>query len=426
MNALRFKVRVTTVFLLLVTFLFALVSIAASNPFDVPVAAAAYSTLPMRFEVNEGQTASHVKFLARGNGYNLFLTSSEAVLHLKRSKSGKHEALSMKLPGANPSPRIVGLEELPGKSNYLIGNDRSKWRTNVSQYAKVKYESVYSGIDMVFYGNEQHLEYDFNIAPGSDPANIKLEFKGAKNLSVDTNGELVLRTEQGEIRQRKPFLYQQFDDERREVSGRYVKKGKYQVGFEIAEYDHARTLVIDPVLVYSTYLGGGADDQGFDIAIDAAGNSYVTGYTLSANLPTSPGAFDATYNGGPGGDVFVAKFNPTGSGLVYLTYIGGSASEEGHDIAVDDTGNVYLTGFTQSSNFPITSGAFDTSFNGPASDAFVAKLNASGTGLIYSTFLGGTGGSNGEHGNAIAIDALGNAYVAGDTDSQLPDNAERV
>jgi Beta-propeller repeat len=376
--------------------------------------------LPMSFEANQGQHNARVKFLARGNGYSLFLTPSEAVLSLNRPatqetgaaypaapsvthrgdqtgitghRSAQRDALRMKLVDANPMLHVTGLEESPGKSNYFIGNDPKQWHTNIAHYARVKYESVYRGVDLIYYGNQQQLEYDFIVAPGADPSAIRLAFEGTRGIEIDARGELILRTQGGEVRQRKPFIYQETGGERREVAGRYVKSGKHQVGFEIGAYDPTRPLVIDPVLLYSTYLGGSGDDDGFDIAVDAAGNAYVTGYTLSSGFPTTAGAFDTSYNGGPGGDAFVTKLNANGSALVYSTFLGGSESDEGHGIAVDAAGNAYVTGFTLSTNYPTTPGAFDTSYGGAPSDAFVTKLDASGSTLVYSTFLGGSGGS---------------------------------
>jgi Tol biopolymer transport system component len=387
---------------------------------------AAYGRLPMSFEANQGQADAGVKFLARGHGYDLLLTPAEAVLSLSRPaaereggraarQGARRDVLRMKLLGTNPSPDVSGLEELPGKSNYFIGDDPARWRTGVSHYSRVKYASVYSGVDMVYYGNQRQLEYDFVVAPGADSSAIRLAFEGARGVEIDAGGDLVLRTPGGEVRQRKPFVYQEAGGERREIAGRYVMKGKGQIGFDIGAYDPTLPLVIDPVLVYSTYLGNDNDDYGMSIAVDAAGNAYVTGVGGPA-FPTTAGAYNTLPNGQ--GDVFVAKLNAAGSALVYSTYIGGTGADHGYSIAVDGAGNAYVTGFTTGSNlsgsysFPTTAGAFDTSYSGNT-DAFVLKLNPTGSGLVYSTFLGGSGG--GETGYAVAIDVAGNAYVGGTT-----------
>lgn len=262
----------------------------------------AYGRLPLSFEANQGQTDSEVKFLSRGNGYSLFLTSTEAVLSLKSPKSKVRVAdsrlqtpdcssavLRMKLVGANPTPSMTGLDELPGKSNYFIGKDSAKWRTNVPTYAKVRQEAVYPGVDLVYYGNQRQLEYDFVVRPGTDPAVIALSFEGADKLEVDNHGELVLQVGGDEIRQRKPLIYQEVDGVRQEIAGRYELKDKDKVSFQIAAYDVSRPLVIDPLLVYSSYLGGSSDDRGFGIAVDVTGNAYVTGLTNSTNFPTTWG-----------------------------------------------------------------------------------------------------------------------------------------
>src|SRR2546425_5612407 len=294
----------------------------------------------------------------------------------------------MTFAGANPMPRLAGLRELPGKANYFIGNDPTKWRTNVSTYAKVRYDDLYPGIDLVYYGNQRQLEYDFVVRPGANPSRIVLGVRGADRLEVDAQGDLVLHTAVGPIRERKPVIYQEIDGDRKEIPGAYVLTGRHQVGFRVAAYDASQPLVIDPVLVYSTYLGGSGLDQGFGIAVDASGNAYVTGLTASTDFPTTTGAFRTTSGGSQ--DVFVTKLNPAGSALVYSTYIGGSGDDGGFGISVDALGNAYVTGFTTSTNFPTTPGAFQTSFSG-WSRGFVTKLNPTGTGLGYSSYLGGRG-----------------------------------
>ncbi len=388
--------------------------------------AEAYGKLPLSFEANQGQTDRRVDFLTRGSGYTLFLTSAEAVVALrkpvasntprrgnaslrnaeaKETPAAPPTVVRMKLVGANPSPRVSGLEELPGKSNYFLGNDPDKWRTNVPHYAKVQYKDVYPGVELVYYGNQRQLEYDLVVEPGADPAAIALSFEGVEKLRIDAQGDLLLETHDGEVRQHKPLVYQEMDDGRREIAGAYVLNGERQVGFEVATYDGSQPLIIDPVLSYSTYLGGNGNDRSFAIAVDASGNAYVTGQTSFTGFPTAS-PFQA--DGGGGQDAFVTKLNAAGNSLVYSTYLGGSDSEIGRGIAVDASGSAYVTGSTESTDFP-TVNPFQSALDS-TEDAFVTKLNAAGNALVYSTYLGGSGFDGGF---AIAVDGSGNAYVTG-------------
>src|SRR6266513_582054 len=383
-----------------------------------------YGKLPLQFEANRGQTHEDVHFLSRGAGYSLYLTAGEAVLLLsKPDADAKRVALRMSLVGAARKPQVNGLDELPGKANYFVGGDRSRWRTNVPTYAKVQYQTIYPGIDLVYYGNQRQLEYDFVVAPGADTNKIVLGFKGANKIEIDTEGSLVLHPSGGDIRQHKPILYQEIDGVRHEVAGSYVRKGANRFGFQVAAYDASRPLVIDPIVVsYSTYLGGSNGEQSYAIAVDAGGNAYVAGATVSLDFPTTPGAFQSTFAGSNpssgGGDVFVAKLNPAGSALVYSTYLGGSSAEKGFGIAVDADGSAYVTGRTDSLDFPTTPDAFQATFalTGDAFNynAFVTKLNPTGSGLVYSTYLGGYFQDVAE---GIAVDGNGNAYITGETAS---------
>jgi hypothetical protein len=326
----------------------------------------------------------------------------------------------MKLVGANAQPRIVGLEPLPGKVNHISGNDPTKWRTGVTSYANVKYENVYPGVDLVYYGNQGRLEYDFIVKPGADPSAIALSFDGADGMEIDSQGDLILPLNGHEVRQRRPIAYQNSGGERVEVESEFkisnlkseISNPQSVVAFHLGAYDPTQPLIIDPVLVYSTYFGGGGDENGTTraaIAVDAAGNIYVTGQTESSDFPTASPLQPANKGGFFNADVFVAKFNPAGSALIYSTYLGGSKDEEGRDIAVDADGNAYVTGATGlgSSDFPTTPGAFKTRDGG----VFVAKLSPTGA-LIYSAHFGGFLGAEG-HG--IAVDAAGQAYVTGET-----------
>src|SRR5882762_3285042 len=405
----------------LLTFLLGVTCAAAAAPAapaDARVSEA-YGRLPLHFEANRGQTHKDVRFLAHGPGYNLYLTANEVVLVLTRPRPdvdapapAKPAALRMSLVGAAPKPLVSGLEELPGKANYFIGKDPAKWRSNVPTYAKVHYREVYPGIDLLYYGNQRQLEYDFVLAPGADPKKIVLGFKGADKLEIDAKGGLVLHAPGGDIRQHKPVVYQDIDGIRREIDGGYVRKGANRVGFQVAAYDATRPLVIDPVVLsYSTYLGGNSGDSGMGIAVDADGNAYVTGSTGSPNFPTIAGAFQPTCVSNS--CAFVTKFNPAGSALVYSTLLGGSGGSSGGSIAVDSNGNAYIAGTTASVDFPTTPGAFQA-VSGGGNDGFVTKLDSTGSALVFSTYLGGSGG---DYGSGIAIDTVGNAYVTGQTQS---------
>jgi len=469
--------------------------------------------LPLYFEANHGQTDEQAKFVSRGRGYTLSLTPSEVVMVLqnpqeKRPAMSRQAAragnvdwndadlnaqgrqlqtvLRMKLVGAAAEPKVVGIDELRGKSNYFIGSDPKKWRKNVPHYAKVRYEEVYPGIDLVFYGNQSQLEFDFIVAPGADPDVIRMAFEGADKIDIDKEGHLILQSSAGSVRIQKAFIYQELDGVRQEISGRYVlnptskseNPRSHEVAFELASYDPRKPLVIDPGLEYSTFLGwsqfddgngialdpagniyvvgttglstathndgdafvakfssdftllyvtllggstggllmGHSFDYGWGIAVDAAGNAYVTGRAEASDFPTTDGAFDPSPH--PYADAFVAKLSSDGSTLLYSTRLGGSGWDEAYAIALDTEGSAYVTGWTNSPDFPTTPGAFDTiprSFG--YSDAFVAKLSADGSQLLYSTFLGSGTGSDpgGTRGLAVAVDATGNAHVTGGT-----------
>ncbi len=375
--------------------------------------------VPLSFEPNDGQTDARVKFLSHGHGYTLFLTPSEAVLALwKPTATHDAQALRVKLLGANPDPRIVGEGELAGRTNYFIGKDPARWRTNVPTYARVRYRDVYPGIDLVYYGaHERQLEYDFVLAPGADPHAIALGFAGARRLALDAAGDLVVTfADGGTVLHKAPVVYQERDGRRETVDGRCVLRKDHRVGFELAAYDRTRPVFIDPGLVYATYVGGSQDDQPTAVAVDAFGNAYVTGVTGSGDFPTTAGAFRTMPPGG--GNMFVTKVAADGSGLVYSTYLGGDQFdnfEQGRGIAVDAAGSAYVTGDVgQGGDFPTTPGAFQRTFGGGYEDAFVTKLSPDGSALVYSTLLGG---GDEDEGDGIAVDASGAAYVTGRTSS---------
>ncbi len=408
-------------------------------------AAAAYGRLPLRFEQNRGQASAEARFLSRGPGYSVALTSDEAVLMLAsprprpfspagvrgaRGARGEGAVVRLRLAGANPHPAIDGLDRLPGEGNYLLGGDRARWRAGAPSYARVVYHGVYHGVDLDYHGNAGRLEYDFTLAPGADPRAIQLDISGAagaagaRGLRLDARGDLVLHTAAGDLAQRRPVLYQLIGGRRRPIAGGYTLRGS-RVGFVVGHYDKRRPLVIDPVFGYSTYLGGtggansngnGSGDNGASVAVDGAGAAYVTGYTASNNFPlaNAADAYQVRNRGGSGSEeVFVAKLNPAGTALVYSTYVGGTGDDEGTGIAIDAAGDAYVTGSTRSSDFPTVDAAQRR--HGGRSDAFAFKLNASGSALLYSTYLGG---KKDDFGNGIAVDGAGAAYVTGATESK--------
>jgi photosystem II stability/assembly factor-like uncharacterized protein len=409
----------------------------------------AYGSLPLSFESNQGQSASQVKFLARGSGYAIFLTEEETVIKLLPSGNSdsailntaqdkqvdeplqktmpiaparkdaavqnhpspkQQDVLRIKLIGANRPSRIRGVDELQFKSNYFIGKDETKWRTGISNFAKVHYEQVYVGIDMIFYGRQQQLEYDFQIAAGVNPAKITLALEGAKSLRLDAKGDLVLLVGGKEMRQRKPMAFQEINGVRQNVAVRYVRKGNKQIGFQLGRYDKSKPLVIDPVLVYGTYLGGNSTDNGNAIAVDANGSAYVTGTTISIDFPLvnplPPGPSNSR-------KLFISKLNPTGTALIYSSFIGsGHSSDIARDVKVNSSGNAYVVGQTNSENFPVAN-AIQAQLAGGI-DAYVMKLSPTGSSLVFSTYLGGM---EDDVANSVAVDGNDNAIIVGLTHS---------
>lgn len=392
-----------------------------------------YSALPLAFERNAGQAAEEVRFVARGPGYTLLLSPAQATLRLTQHQAttGAGAAgpragaeLTMRLVGADPHVRVTGGGRLPGVAHYLHGSDPAGWRTGVPTYARVSYAGAYPGVDVVFYGNQRELEYDFVVAPGASPSVIALQFAGGRAPRIAANGDLVLAVGDSEIRQLRPVIYQDVDGTRRTVQGRYVVAPSGQVGFEVGAYDRTRPLVIDPVIRYSTYVGGASGELGLGIAVDAEGHAYVTGSTSSVNFPVR-NARQPRFAGFD--DVFVMKLDPTGSRLIYSTYLGGGDSDMGHSIAIGPDGRAYVTGITSSSDFPVSARGWDRTPGGgdcgdglPCPDAFVAKLYIGGNGLIYSSYLGRTAPDSGED---IAVDQNGYAYVSGLTEGSFPTTA---
>ncbi len=418
-------------------------------------AANALDKLPLHFEENQGRGANGSRFIARAAGLDFSITPTEAVMHLRAGqqsaapfrdarptriagvqepdaaratpKPRKTASLRMQLVGANRRARLTGENQLTSHTNYFIGNDPQQWRGDVTNYAQVKAEQIYGGIDVVFYGSGRQLEYDFNVAPGAGYKAIRLRFSGATRMAIDESGDLVIDTLGGQLRQHKPVAYQLVGGERREIAARYIVRREREIGFDIGTYDRSRPLIIDPVLSYSTFFGGESNDSINAVAVDAQGNAYVAGTTDSSDLAITPSAFQS--RGGIRSVLtvgFVAKFDLTNNRLLYSTYLGGSpgptggfASSSCLAVAIDSAGNAYITGWTGAANFPITPNAFQSVLAG-GSDAFVAKLNSTGSALVYSTYLGSSKGpvsglSPLDEGLGIAVDVAGSAYVTGRT-----------
>jgi hypothetical protein len=440
-----------------------------SKPTEAP--ARAYGRLPLYFERNTGQGESGFDFLARGAGYAVGVSATEAAWALSppsaaarqlgvpwqaaagtplapdgrplgspaREAAAPPTIIRMRLEGADPHARGAGVDPLVTRVNYFLGDDPAHWHSDIPTYGRVEYPNIYAGIDLAYYaaphapfgrgaGGEGGLEYDFTARPGADPSAIRLEFAGADSVSLDADGDLVLHTARGDVVQHAPVLYQDVGGARTRVAGAFRLDGPGggcpgapaascplpTASFWVGPYDRTRPLVIDPqVLAYSTYLGGPNYDYGNAVAVDAFGSAYVAGEAGHDFPLVNP---IQSYGGGL--DAFVAKLSPDGSALLYSTYLGGSYEDAAFGVAVDGKGAAYVTGVSESSDFPSTPGAFQTS--GPCddqptcSDAFVAKLSPAGSALLFATFLGGSGS---ESGDGIAVDQAGSAYVMGMTNS---------
>ena len=441
-------------------------------------------TMPMIFEINRGQADEDVRFIGRGAGFGILLKSNEAVLSLNapaestQADDRKDEIgncftsqLRMRMEGAAHNATIRGEGPQATRANYYLGRDRSKWISNIETYSRVSYSNVYPGIDLTFYGNPPELEYDFTVAAGGDPRNIRLSFEGANEVSLDAEGALILRSAAGTVTHKRPVAYQQINGSRVEVPAEFNRRDDGGIGFDVGSYDQTLPLVIDPVLVYSTYLGGSAGDVGRGIIVNSIAESFIAGDSFSSNFlrnatPTNSDVFlgkvsinglllTYTFFGGSKNDTaaglsvdafgnlyiagttespdfpiahsvgqsmlgesdaFVVKLTPTGDQFIYSSLIGGSGTESGVSIAGDAAGNAYITGRTSSRDFPIV-GPIQATYGGGDSDAFVAKLVPDGDILSYSTLLGGSGAENNDGKTGIAVDTAGVAYVVGDTQS---------
>ena len=406
----------------------------ASTP--APHPSGAYGDLPLSFEANRGQADSQVKYMARGRGYTLFLTPKETVLALRHALPAKqkpaanavvippglkHETVQwaedvvrFKLAGTSANPKMEGVEKLSGVSNYYIGNDPSRWQSGIPNYRKVVYRDAYPGIDVTYYGNPGLLESDFIVAPGADPSAIAWDVEGAAKLRVNEAGDLILETADASMRLQKPVVYQVVAGERREVSGAY-RVDRNTVRFAVGEYDRSETLIIDPTLSYSTYLGGSngaSGDVAYGVAVDTAGEAYVTGQASSTDFPTqSP--FQGAIGDGSTENAFVAKFSASGSSLIFSTYLGGSGTDQGAAVALDGSGNAYVAGTAGSTNFPLLNPLTGQSEHIGGDCGFVSSFSATGT-LSFSTYL--CGGVN-DDALRIRLDSNKDVYVGGNTQS---------
>ncbi len=389
----------------------------------------AYGSLPLYFIQNDGQVDKRVRFYEKGRGHTTFFTKEGLYLTLGhkvdvRKQETKSEAVRLSFLNANKDIEIIAEGLQDGNVNYLIDNDPKNWKTNIATYKAVVYKGLYKGIDIRFYGTNRQLEYDIIVSAGADPSKVKFAYEGIEDLGITKDGDLEIILKEGKLIQKRPYIYQELDGKRMEIAGKFnVQNKKFKTknskllannqqfiySFQIASYNKDYPIIVDPVLIYSTYLGAGSKDYGHDIAVDAEGNAYITGHTDSANFPLkSP---NQKANAGVS-DVFVTKINAKGNGFVYSTYIGGSGNDYGRDIAVDAEGNAYITGETESANFSLKSPVQGA--NAGIYDAFVTKINAKGDAFVYSTYVGG---SNSDFGTAVAVDAGGNAYITGVTES---------
>lgn len=373
-----------------------------TDPAAKAKATAGYLHMPLSFEMNEGQSNPQVKALAHGSGYGLFLTSTESVLVVGTKKEDQ-AVVRVRTLGANPDAKVSGLDRLESTSNYYIGRDKSQWHENVSNYARVKYDSIYPGVDLIYYGNQQQLEYDYVVAPGANPSAIRMAVEGARRLRIDRNGDLVLETRHGLMSHHKPVIYQEINGSRHDIAGNFILRGK-QVSFQVGDYDRSQELVIDPTLTFLTYLGGSGTDEGKALTVTTTtGVTLVGGVTISANFPTASPLF--TYTGEADG--FVSALDPTGKTLLVSTYVGGSGGANlVTGVAVDSSllpAMLYVAGTTTSPNLSVTN-AFQPTYAGGGADGWVARINLKvtiitlnplkftlTTSIGFVTYLGGTG-----------------------------------
>jgi uncharacterized protein (TIGR03437 family) len=379
-----------------------------------------FNQLPLSFEMNVGQSEARYQFLAMGAGHYVFLSPDSLVLDLRDDGDASSGVVEMKLPGANPKAVWESLEALPGRVNYIKGNDEARWLTNIPTYARVRYRNVYPGIDVDYYGRQEELEYDFVVQPGADPRAIRMQFTGDVTLSLEIDGALAVRHGERIVRWHRPRVHQRVAGQQRQIEGGYRLGEGGVVQFTVGAYDRSAALVIDPVVQYATFVGRGSNEASFAVTADSQGNAYVVGTTTSQEYPTSPGAVTSPAINAGTGDLTITKLNSTGSAMVYSTRIGGLGRDVARAVAVDETGNAYLVGTTTSEDFPTTTAGYQRRLAGKGQgeyalgDCFVVKLNNTGAALQYSTYLGG---AQSDMCSAVAVDKAGNAYLAGLTGS---------
>jgi Glucodextranase, domain B/Beta-propeller repeat len=423
-------------------------------------AANAYGSLPLSFEANEGQTNASVKYLAQAEGYTVFLTDREAVIVrrqqckespflakldaksrnelvgrkigrmlLQRDQVCKSHALRIAIDGAAANARLEPLQQLPGKANYLVGADRSKWRTGIPSYSQVRYKGIRPGVDLTYYGNGRQLEFDLALSPGADPNEIALKFPGEERLSFTRTGDVRIGSTRDGLLLRRPSIYQYEAGREQRVEGEFVRLAQARIGIRVGSYNRSEPLIIDPVLAYSSFIGGTDGDTAAEgIAVDSSGNVYLAGSTSATTFPITGGqsrshADSANYV------AFVVKLDPSGSTVLWSTYLGGSGSDAAYGLAIDSNRNVYITGYSMSADFPVVKGFQGRNNNLAEGNVFVARIDTTKTGaasLVYSTYLGGGGNSLntsglwaylGDFGLGIAADSSGRAYVTGVTTS---------
>lgn len=379
--------------------------------------------LPVTFEPNQGQSGSDARFLARGRGFSALFKQNEADL-LFAHPPGTPDLIRVTLPNASSSISLAAENRLPGTVNYFNGDTPRNWHTGLPTFERLRYTGIYPGIDLIYYGSQGRLEFDFDLFPGADPRSIRLRFEGATSVELNGRGNLNITGKAGRISFQRPVSYQQTQGEGKTlVSGSFQILGKNTIGFAVADYDRSRPLIIDPILNYSTYIGSLA--EGTSIAVDQNGEAYVTGLA-TLDFPTTPGSYQpvgtASVTAGnywPGvGKPFVAKFNSTGTALLYSTFLSGSGIDAANGITLDASGDAFVVGTTSSMDFPITTGALQTKNKASQTTGFVTRLNSTGTSLIYSTYFGG---STWTSVNGVAVDGSGNAYLTGGTeDANFP------
>jgi hypothetical protein len=403
----------------------------AAQAAELPMPEASFGQLPLLFEANGGHYDPSVAFVSRAPGYRLFLTPEGMTLALQTVDAAGGEngeptprfsaAVTARFVGGNPSPVMQGVDEAPTRIHYLIGNDASAWSIDNRTYTRVQYRELWQGIDLVLYDQAGELEYDFVVAPGADPSRIRMAYDGIEGLEVLPSGALKLATPAGDLIHSAPVIHQPTAHGLEPITGRFVPRSSHEVGFVLDDHDPTRPVVIDPVLVYSTLLGAGSNDLLHDVAVGASGSAVVTGTTLSADLPVSAGALDELYNDQ---DAFVARLSPDGTALEWCTYLGGStpipfAWDHGHAVELDALERPHVTGFTVSSNFPVTLDALKLA-NGSdffLHDGFLSVLSADGASLDYSTLLGG---SLQDRAYDLSLDAAGAVYVTGESGGAMP------